>query len=271
MSVGAGGLAAWLSAGLAGLAVVALIGPATSSSAFASHGKESPGSGGAATGTRARLGGSVVVLAAVAVAAWAGPLGAGLAVVVGISALRGRAARRATDELHAQDARAFEACGVLVDELRAGRLPADALRSAARVDALLLPAARAAEVGTDTAQALRHTGVRAHRLVAAAWQIAEQQGSGLADALVRVGDGLRADRRTARLVASELASARSTARLLVLLPVIALGVAALSVDGVVAFVGSRPGALVVLLGVTLLQCGTAWIDRIARSVATGAA
>lgn len=236
----------------------------------------SPRRGGSPTTvrTRAEAGVPLVtasVAAALAVMLWSGPVGAACAGLAAFSSVRGRTARRDAARTQAQALSAFEGCGVLVDELRAGRLPVEALRAAAAVDGALTSAARAAEVGGDVVGALRSTGVRAHRLVAAAWQVAERQGSGLVDALVRVLDGLRADRRTARLVASELASARSTARLLVILPLLALGVAVLSVDGVVGFLASRPGGLVVLSGVALLQFGTSWIDRIARSVARGAA
>lgn len=173
----------------------------------------------------------------------------------------GRRVRTATAE------RAWEACGVLVEELRAGRDPGSALRCAAEVCEELGPVVQAHDLGADVPTALRRTGVPAWRRVAAAWQVSAHSGSGLAETVRAVADDLRAERTTRRVVASELASARATARLLVGLPVVALLVG--SSGGATPwrfFVDGPVGAACGVAGVGLLLAGLAWIERIADAV-----
>ena len=62
-------------------------------------------------------------------------------------------------------------------------------------------------------------GARQLRTLAATWQVAHDTGSGLAAAIGQAAEAIRADRRTARLVAAELAAAHATARMLAVLPV----------------------------------------------------
>jgi tight adherence protein B len=214
--------------------------------------------------------GVAVVAAALALATLLGPGGVlAPAVVVavgrGVMLLLGR--RRSRIEAVAAADRVLEGCTVLSDELAAGRTPESALELAARACPELAPAVRASRFGADVPAALRGPGHPDLRLVAAAWQVAHRSGEGLGDALGRVAAGLRAARSTRRVVASELASARATARLLVALP----GLALLAGSGA----GTRPWTFLLLTplgggclvgGLALAFLGLWWIEAIAAGV-----
>lgn len=159
---------------------------------------------------------------------------------------------------------------MLADEVRAGHSAVSALQLAAEVDPGLGAAYASAVVGADVPRALREAeggdGAE-YRFLAAAWQVASRHGGGLADALDRVVANARADRATARVVASELASARSTARLLVALPLFALLVGAGSGGRPWEFLlETTPGVVCLAVGGALAWAGLAWIDAIAAGV-----
>lgn len=200
--------------------------------------------------------------------AGAGPVAgvvAGSAVVAGRRMLRSR--RLAKDRAEASG-RALEACVVLADEVRAGHSTLTALELAAEVDPELGQAYAAAVVGADVPTALRTVQVSEYRFLAAAWQVSIRHGGGLADALDRVVAQTRADRATARVVGSELASARATARLLVALPLFALLVGAGSGGRPWEFLlQTTPGVVCLVLGGALGWAGLAWIDAIADGAA----
>ncbi|MBE7325432.1 type II secretion system F family protein [Nocardioides sp. Y6] len=163
--------------------------------------------------------------------------------------------------------RALEACGVMAEELRAGRDAGSALACAAEVCPELGPAVQAHELGADVPAALRATGVPALGRVAGAWQVSARSGLGLAETVRAVADDLRADSATRRVVVAELASARATARLLVALPAVALLVGSGSGGAPWRFFASGvPGALCGLVGTGLLLTGLWWIERIADAV-----
>ena len=173
-----------------------------------------------------------------------------------------------------RDARsALEVCDVLAAELGAGRPTGDALATAARHWAPLTPVVEAHHLGADVPDAWRdlaerRPGARDLRLVAAAWEVSHQTGHGLAHALLRTARGIRARRRTQRVVESELSSARATARLVATLPLIALGMGAGAGGSPWAFLLGTPAGIVCLvLGVALIGLGLLWIERIADRAA----
>jgi tight adherence protein B len=159
----------------------------------------------------------------------------------------------------------------VADELRAGRLPTDALLVSIQSGARLVPhAAEAVRRGRPVAPALirdaEHPGSEGLRLVAACWSVAEQHGGALATALDRVASTLRAQEMARRRVALELAAPRATARLLAALPVLGIVVGSASgANPLGVLVGTAWGWGLLGAGLVLDLAGLAWVGRIARA------
>lgn len=179
--------------------------------------------------------------------------------------------RRARHRAATTATQVLEAVELVAAEVSGGAPPAVALRHAAGSWPPLEAAATAATLGGEVPPVLRRLaaapGADRLRLVAAAWEVAHRSGAGLADALARVGEGLRADRATARVVEGELASARATARLVAALPAFAMLVSSTTGGGAWAFVTTQPLGWACLVGGLLLGlAGLTWIERIAAGV-----
>lgn len=180
---------------------------------------------------------------------------------------RAREARRAA----VHRTRVVELCDALQAELAAGQSAEQALGRAADDWPLVGPAARAAATGGDVTAALRELatvpGAGSLRVVAAAWLVAHRTGHGLADALGRVADDLRAAEQTHRIVVGELASARATARLLAALPVVALALGSGAGASPWSFLlGSPAGLACLVTGLALGYAGLAWVEALAADI-----
>lgn len=180
------------------------------------------------------------------------------------------ASRRSTA---VDQAAVLEVCDLLAADLAAGRPPDAALSAAAERWPPLIRAVDASLLGADVPEAMRRVaaerrGAADLRWVAGAWQVSHHSGHGLAAALERTSRGLRSRRRTRRLVDSELASARATARLVALLPmaVLLMGSGAGS-DPWSFLLGTPVGWGCVVLGVGLNGAGLWWIERLADRAA----
>jgi tight adherence protein B len=165
-------------------------------------------------------------------------------------------------------------CESLAAELAAGQPPHRVLARSVVEFPEFGPVASAAGLGADVPDALRRLsrspGSGELRLVAAAWQVAHRSGAGLADALEQVGRGVRDRRRTARLVAAELAAAHATARMMAALPVVfVLAGSGLGGDPVAFLSGSTVGLACLSAGLALTYAGLAWLQRIADAVLRG--
>jgi tight adherence protein B len=181
---------------------------------------------------------------------------------------RGRRRQTAADQ-----AAVLEVCDLLAAELAAGRPPGTALAAASERWPPLVAAVEALRLGADVPDALRRLaaerqGAADLRWVAGAWQVAQHSGHGLASALRRTAGGLRARRRTRRLVDSELASARATARLVSCLPlaVLVMGTGAGS-DPWSFLLASPMGWSCLASGLGLIALGLWWIERLADRAA----
>jgi tight adherence protein B len=187
----------------------------------------------------------------------------------GIALWRRRRRRRDAARVAEQ---VLEMCELLAGELAAGRPPGAALERAAAAWPPLAPVAEAFRVGADVPTSFRDLGARLEgardlRVVAAAWQVAHRTGQGLAAAVERVADSLRAAAATRRLVEGELASARATARLVAGLPVLALLMGSGAGGDPWGFLLRTPAGLACLAGGLVFGlAGLWWIEAIAAEV-----
>lgn len=193
----------------------------------------------------------------------------GVAAFAGGSALwrRRRAEVRAMTVSHA----VVEVCELLAAELSAGQPPGSALEHAARAWSPLASVGETFRVGGDVADALddlsRRRGASDLRHVAAAWRVAHRTGQGLADAVSRVAVGAREAEQSRQVVRGELASARSTARLMAALPVMSLTVGSGSGGDPWAFLLHTPAGLACLAaGLAFALAGLWWIESLAGAV-----
>lgn len=192
-----------------------------------------------------------------------------VATAAGVLRLVGR--RRAARQADRRAELVLGTCEAMAADLASGQPPLAALRRSAEDWPELEPAASAGDMGADVPVALRVLstlpGAGQLRTLAASWEVAHRTGAGLADAVGRAADTIRSDRRTARLVAAELASARATARMLAVLPV---GVLLMGVgvggDPVGFLLGTPVGLGCLVVGLVLCWVGLTWLDRIADQV-----
>ena len=168
---------------------------------------------------------------------------------------------------------AVEACLALSSELRAGRMPADALAVAAgsavgAVAGGLLDGAAAARLGADVPTALvRAADASAApellRGLAACWRVCSATGSGLAAAVDRLAEGLDRAAVQRRDVDAELAGPRATAALLAGLPLAGVALAAgLGARPVHVLLDTRAGAACLGVGIGLDLLGLWWTRAI---------
>lgn len=219
-----------------------------------------------------------VVLAAAVVAGWLGSrvsVTGAMAAAVVVMAVGGLAVRRrravARQRVARRRVRVQGFCEDLAAELAAG-LPAErSLASAAAGWTELDRVVAAHRLGGSVPAALRDLSTRPGaedlRLVAAAWQVGQRNGAGLAETLAQVAEGIRRRRATRRVVESELASARATARLVAGLPVLTLALGSSAGGSPVGFLLTTPLGLACLAaGLLLGLAGLLWIEAIASGV-----
>ncbi len=185
---------------------------------------------------------------------------------------RVRRARRLAAARREERSRAVEACAALAGELRAGRPPAGALEAAAELGAgpfaaALRAAAGAVRLGGDAASALRPPADSAVpevlRALAACWTVCAGSGSGLAAAVERLEEGLRAEQAQRRAVEAELAGPRATAGLLAVLPAGGLLLAAgLGADPLSVLLTTPVGLVCLAVGLGLDVLGLWWTGRL---------
>ncbi len=201
-------------------------------------------------------------------AAGAGPpLGLAAGVVAAAAWHLGRDAARQRDRRRAASA-LLTAVRVMEAELAAGSRPEAALRAAAvaaprhAAGLLALPALADGSALTRPPTPAATTDLPQ---LGSAWRLAVAAGAPLADVVGRVGDDLAARAQQQRTVSSALASARSSAALLALLPLlgICLG-SSMDADPLGFLLAPGVGRWVLLVGVGLDATGLVWTQLLTR-------
>ncbi|MFI5692081.1 type II secretion system F family protein [Kribbella sp. NPDC051586] len=169
----------------------------------------------------------------------------------------------------ARRANIIEALDVLAADLSAGRPPITALEGAASISPDLEVAHAAAKLGADVPTALiqasNNPGATSLRALAAAWRVTEESGAAFAALTERLANSLRADEAIHRQTESSLAGARSTARILAVLPVfgIALGYS-LGAHPLTFLTATPAGWLCLTAGLALTAAGLRWTTRLSN-------
>jgi len=212
------------------------------------------------------------------VLALAGPVAAALVLAAGLVSSRVQTGRQRARAVAADRAGTLESLAVLAAELRAGRPAAWALQGCAEVAVgptaeALNSAAGAARTGGDVPGALLapygSSVPEVLRGLAACWTVCTELGHGLAAAVERLEQGVRAVEEQRRAVEAELAGPRATALLLAGLPLAGLGLsAALGADPVQILLHTPIGIACLLAGLTADLLGVLWTRAlVARAVA----
>jgi tight adherence protein B len=178
---------------------------------------------------------------------------------------------RSRNEADRRRSQVVEVCEALAGELAAGQPMLNSLERCAetwpQIEVVVAAARLDADVPTALSRLAAAPGAEDLRAVAAAWQVAEGSGAGLAAALGQVAASAREVHAGRELVRGELASALATARMVALLPLLSLAMA----SGVGAdpfhFLLATPWGLACLAaGLALAYAGMSWLDLIADRV-----
>lgn len=184
-----------------------------------------------------------------------------------------RRSNRKTDGDTADGLLAF--LDIVAPSLRAGRTPEEAVRLACDVvetGSLTASLQDALTTGRPIAGVLEEYGRDdpGSRFVARSWQMSAQIGSPLADAVECAAGGVRASRAHRRKVVAASTGARTTIRILTLLPLGGpLLAVAVGVDPVRAYVLSPTAWVCLAVGGALVVAGRAWVERLLAEVARG--
>ncbi|MFF0770090.1 type II secretion system F family protein [Nonomuraea wenchangensis] len=162
----------------------------------------------------------------------------------------------------------IELCQALSAELSTGRTPGEALTRAMSAITvpepdLLRPVLAAARDGGDVPAALTNAappqGGEGLRQLAACWQVSITAGAGLAALTDRAAATLRTAQLHSQDVSAQLAGPRTTAKMLAVLPVLGLLMAAtLNMHPLRFLLGSLPGVTCLATGIALNACGLWW-------------
>lgn len=217
-------------------------------------------------------GGALLTIAVIG--ALLGPAAAAVALAVLIAtaaAVQVAGQARRTRAEHAIRAEVANACAVIANQVRVGRIPAEALALAAEDAPVLAVPTRINRSGGDVVVALleqaREPGCRGLRDLARAWQVGIRTGAPMADLLDQVATALRADQAVERTVTAELAGPRATGRVMGVLPLCGIGLGYLLGGDPLAFLIAGPlGWLCLVIGVALAAAGMLWIEWLARQV-----
>lgn len=167
--------------------------------------------------------------------------------------------------------RAIEVATGLAAAVEAGLAPRAALvdvvadlHADARSDQVVLAAVvAAARAGEDVSAALLSSAAPHWRVIGVAWRVGEESGAAFAPVLDRVAEALRTEEKIAREAAIALATARSTSKLLAVLPVAGIFLGkGIGGDPLGFLFGGPAGFVCLAIGLTLEVCGLLWTRRL---------
>lgn len=200
---------------------------------------------------------------------------AALLTALGLAVVRAVARRRLEQDAAARRQAVVEHAEALLGELRAGLPVTTALERAVAAWPESRPAAAAARWGASVPEALRQLGslpgAETVSRLAAVWQLCAGSGASLAIGVGHVLETARAEQATRHVVAAELASARATARMLGVMPVMVLVAGqGLGAEPWSFLLDTLPGLACLAAGGGCALAGLWWMDRIAERAVRGA-
>ncbi|MFB4305101.1 type II secretion system F family protein [Actinomadura sp. GTD37] len=163
----------------------------------------------------------------------------------------------------------IELCDAMAAELSAGRTPDEAFTAAVtvldpQVSRELLHIPRPPADHLD--ELATRPGAEGLRLLAACWRIGAERGGTLATVLDGLAGALRDEEAQRQDVSVQLAGPRATARLLAVLPLLGLAMAAaLGAHPIPFLCGTMPGLACLITGFTLNLLGLHWTRSLAKS------
>ena len=220
------------------------------------------------------------------IAGWAAATAAGLALVVGgasggwlafavaggelaatISWLVARTLRERT--ARSNERQVIMACSMIAGQLDVGEIPAKAVGAVASDVTLLATAAGVVQVGGDVAGELRRLagrpGCSGFDALARGWRLCERTGMPLGPVTRQVADDLRRQGDIRDQRRAELATARSTGRLLAGLPAVGVGMGYMVGTNPLHFLASSLAGHICLVAAATLACaGLIWTEHLAK-------
>lgn len=163
----------------------------------------------------------------------------------------------------------IKACSLIAGQLDIGEIPAKALAAAAEDIPLLASAAGAVQVGgsvtDELARLARRPGCDGFDQIARGWRLCERTGMPLGPVMRQVAEALRQSGDIRDQRRAELATSRSTSRLLAALPAVGLGMGFLVGTNPLAFIsGSMIGHLCLIGAATLASAGLIWTEVLTK-------
>ncbi|MDR0435759.1 MAG: type II secretion system F family protein [Propionibacteriaceae bacterium] len=200
------------------------------------------------------------------------------AVVAGVARWLLRHAAHQRHRLAARD-QVVRGCGVLAGQLAIGELPTTAIKVAATETELLAPVAAAVDVGGDPVTAFRLVasgpGCEALTQLADGWQVCARTGMPLSETVQAVVANVEREVEREATREAELASARTTGRMLAVLPLVGFLMGyAVAADPLAFITGSVFGQFCLFGACCLAGAGLIWTERLSdprRTVGSSAA
>lgn len=160
----------------------------------------------------------------------------------------------------------IELCDGMAAELAAGRTPDEAFTASAAVLDAPVSTSLLATHPPPLERLAEQQGAEGLRLLAACWRVGSERGGTLATVLDGLAAALRDEEAQRQEVTVQLAGPRATARLLAVLPVVGLAMAAALGARPLSFLcGTLPGLACLVTGVALNVAGLYWTHRIAQA------